>query len=475
MWNATQIAFVVAAGVWGATEVGIAHALAWGVVVGAVARGRHPGAVRARPHARAPRSPSTSGRRRAGRHPAVHPRGHRPRRRSSSSSTSTCSSPACWPSAACRPSPTARCSTCSRSACSAWRWRRPSSPSWRGSAGPARRPSGSACTSGWSASPSTSPSPSPSTCSPATSIVGAAPPAGRVHRRRHPARVVRGRRVRPRPAGHRPARGCSRTASTPSTDPSWWPASPSSGSPSPGSWARFFMFPFDRFAIVDGSVTQIGAIAFRPLPDSLRLVQDGPPRLGVVGLALGRRPVVVGRVPAAQGRPRVADRRPAADGPRRPLVPHRRRRLRDPRRRAAVASPTTSRSSSRPSSCASRPSLVYLVITTVMQVPEATHLVGRLRRRPRRRSRPTALGSAPCSRHSSGGGSTSARRSTRSSTRRPTRRSSSSRPSPRRRTSTGGSRSRPPTSSPTRSRPRCGSTGRWRSSRRSPPTPARPC
>ena len=37
MWNATQIAFVVAAGVWGATEVGIAHALAWGVLVGAIA------------------------------------------------------------------------------------------------------------------------------------------------------------------------------------------------------------------------------------------------------------------------------------------------------------------------------------------------------------------------------------------------------------------------------------------------------
>lgn len=36
MWNATQIAFVVAAGLYGATDVGIAHALAWGVVVGAV-------------------------------------------------------------------------------------------------------------------------------------------------------------------------------------------------------------------------------------------------------------------------------------------------------------------------------------------------------------------------------------------------------------------------------------------------------
>ncbi|MEO7429276.1 MAG: lipid II flippase MurJ, partial [Acidimicrobiales bacterium] len=37
MWNATQIAFVVSAGLYGATALGIAHALAWGVVVGAVA------------------------------------------------------------------------------------------------------------------------------------------------------------------------------------------------------------------------------------------------------------------------------------------------------------------------------------------------------------------------------------------------------------------------------------------------------
>ena len=36
MWNAAQIAIVVAAGLAGATKVGIAHALAWGVVVGAI-------------------------------------------------------------------------------------------------------------------------------------------------------------------------------------------------------------------------------------------------------------------------------------------------------------------------------------------------------------------------------------------------------------------------------------------------------
>ena len=57
----------------------------------------------------------------------------------------------------------------------------------------------------------------------------------------------------------------------------------------------------------------------------------------------------------------------------------------------------------------------------------------------------------------------------------PTPRSSWSRPSPRRRSSSGASRNRPPTSSPTRSRPRSGSTARWASSRRSAPTPARPC
>ena len=47
------------------------------------------------------------------------------------------------------------------------------------------------------------------------------------------------------------------------------------------------MFPLDRLAIVGSSVERIGDLGFGSLPDSLRLVEDGPPRLGVVGLALG--------------------------------------------------------------------------------------------------------------------------------------------------------------------------------------------
>lgn len=47
------------------------------------------------------------------------------------------------------------------------------------------------------------------------------------------------------------------------------------------------MFPLDRLAIVGSSVQRIGDLGWSPLPDSLRLLEDGPPRLGVVGLALG--------------------------------------------------------------------------------------------------------------------------------------------------------------------------------------------
>ena len=54
-----------------------------------------------------------------------------------------------------------------------------------------------------------------------------------------------------------------------------------------GVLGAILMFPFDRFAIVGSSVQKIGAIALRPLPDSLRLLPGGPPRLGIVGLALG--------------------------------------------------------------------------------------------------------------------------------------------------------------------------------------------
>ena len=47
------------------------------------------------------------------------------------------------------------------------------------------------------------------------------------------------------------------------------------------------MFPFDRLAIVGGSVERVGDLALRPLPDTVRLVVESEPRLGVVGLALG--------------------------------------------------------------------------------------------------------------------------------------------------------------------------------------------
>jgi putative peptidoglycan lipid II flippase len=47
------------------------------------------------------------------------------------------------------------------------------------------------------------------------------------------------------------------------------------------------MFPFDRLAVVGTSIQKIGSFAVSPLPDSLRLMDHGPPRLGVVGLALG--------------------------------------------------------------------------------------------------------------------------------------------------------------------------------------------
>jgi putative peptidoglycan lipid II flippase len=47
------------------------------------------------------------------------------------------------------------------------------------------------------------------------------------------------------------------------------------------------MFPLDRWAIVGPSVEREGDLGFSPLPEALRLMEDGPPRLGVVGLALG--------------------------------------------------------------------------------------------------------------------------------------------------------------------------------------------
>jgi putative peptidoglycan lipid II flippase len=47
------------------------------------------------------------------------------------------------------------------------------------------------------------------------------------------------------------------------------------------------MFPLDRWAIIGSSVQRPDDLGFGPLPDATRLLADGPPRLGVVGLALG--------------------------------------------------------------------------------------------------------------------------------------------------------------------------------------------
>jgi putative peptidoglycan lipid II flippase len=53
-----------------------------------------------------------------------------------------------------------------------------------------------------------------------------------------------------------------------------------------GVLGALLMFPLDRFAVIGSSVQRIGELAFAPLPDALRLLDDGPPRLGIVGLAL---------------------------------------------------------------------------------------------------------------------------------------------------------------------------------------------
>jgi putative peptidoglycan lipid II flippase len=139
------------------------------------------------------------------------------------------------------------------------------------------------------------------------------------------------------------------------------------------------MFPFDRYAIVDGSVTQVGAIALRPLPDSLRFMEGGPPRLGVVGLALGAAlsSWVEYRLLRSALQWRIGALPPMGSASRWCLIAATGcgilaaglRSLADdlPALTAAVlvCVPTIS---------------MYFVITTVMRVPEATLLVDRLRR-----------------------------------------------------------------------------------------------
>jgi putative peptidoglycan lipid II flippase len=54
-----------------------------------------------------------------------------------------------------------------------------------------------------------------------------------------------------------------------------------------GVFGALLMFPFDRLAVVGSSVERIGDLGLGPLPDALRQAADGIPRLGPVGLALG--------------------------------------------------------------------------------------------------------------------------------------------------------------------------------------------
>ena len=120
-------------------------------------------------------------------------------------------------------------------------------------------------------------------------VVGALLQRGEFDRRRQPPRVVRHRRVRARASSAPPARACSRTASTPSTGPSLVARIAVVRVALAAALGALLMFPFDRLAIVGSSVQRIGDLGFGPLPDSLRLAGDGPPRLGVVGPGPRRR------------------------------------------------------------------------------------------------------------------------------------------------------------------------------------------
>ena len=140
-----------------------------------------------------------------------------------------------------------------------------------------------------------------------------------------------------------------------------------------------FMFPLDRWAIVGSQVRRIGDLGFGPLPDSLRLVEGGPPRLGVVGLALGaalsswveyrvlRKALEwrIGRLPSISS---AAVWCLAAAGASGMLAAGLRSVTQDLPR--LVAGPVV----------CGPPVLVYLAITATMAVPEANALVGRLRR-----------------------------------------------------------------------------------------------
>jgi putative peptidoglycan lipid II flippase len=140
-----------------------------------------------------------------------------------------------------------------------------------------------------------------------------------------------------------------------------------------------FMFPLDRWMVVGTHIVRSGPMGFGPLPNHLRLVDQGTPRLGIVGLALGAavsswveyrvlRSALewrIGRLPrissdavwclvaaGASGVLAAGLRSATSDLPRLLAGP-------------AVCGPAL---------------LTYLAITATMRVPEAHALVARLRR-----------------------------------------------------------------------------------------------
>ena len=292
MWNAAQIAFVVAAGVCGRHRGGHRPRARLGRGGRRGARGRHPGA---RPCARL--TTRRRARRSTARSPDVQdvlqplrPGGGRPRRGAAAHLRRPGPGQPPGGRRRCPPSPTARCSTCSRSACSAWRWRPPSCPelSRLGRAGAA--------------------------------AIARPPPRG--HGADHVLRRHHRRRCTCSPATSSSARcSCSAASSTPPTPGSSGtslaafslgllgttrsrllqnglyaldrPKLVARIAVAPGRArrrcsARCCMFPFDRLAIVDGSV----AADRRPRPSGRSptrcgSLEDGPPASASSGLALG--------------------------------------------------------------------------------------------------------------------------------------------------------------------------------------------
>ena len=142
----------------------------------------------------------------------------------------------------------------------------------------------------------------------------------------------------------------------------------------PTGLGALFMFPLDRWKVVGSEVVRDGDLGLGPLPDSLRLVDHGTPRLGIVGLALGAAisSWVEYRLLRRALRPHIG-LPPTLLGPR-PLVRHRRVRGRHPGRGAPHRHP-------RPHPLLAAPlvlvpaAAVYLSVTASAVVPESRALV----------------------------------------------------------------------------------------------------